>query len=304
MRQLRPTGLNGIFGDWTIPEREGVAARMLYDFGVLRTPVKYSSPTTFNQDETYAKRDVLLHAVTRQPLAVVSDRFNPILHGDLVRHVDAALIADRVPFTRRVATTRDGAQMLAEYKFPDVTVEIRPGDFVALTLTLRNALDLTSSIILQAGAFRMVCANGMYIGTIIAMIKARHSFQVNVPKIAVDLSKASAVFHDEGRTWRRYAAVPFGVHAAHALLMSYEDSLKPESSDDTFDRFPRIAPKYLKRIGNDFASSSDKSLWGWYNACTAVASHNARGINPATDLLKFANESAQHLLTQTVPASV
>tara|TARA_R110000824_G_scaffold356534_1_gene543795 strand:+ start:661 stop:1452 length:792 start_codon:yes stop_codon:yes gene_type:complete len=71
-------------------------------------------------------------------------------------------------------TFSDGARTSWKWKFPDISVDIGNGDFVNPEMTIRNSYDGSLEASALAGAFRLVCSNGMVIGFILSKTGIRH----------------------------------------------------------------------------------------------------------------------------------
>lgn len=292
----RIRGLLGLFGHRNATavryagENDETYGEPKFAFGIVKQPVYLADPevSSFHGPRYSAipKRYVLRRDDTMAPLAVVSDRYFPVTHGEVITALDKRFMEQGATFERKVALLNGGCRMMVEYQFPDVSVEVAPGDRVNLTLLGGNSFDLSTSLWMRVGAFRLICTNGAMIGKILAFVKRRHTDGLDLSRIAADLSQAAAAFTEGSERWRMYAQTPFSVGQAAALLAAIREqgrtALTEKQETAILTEFGN--PRWGRGLGN-----ADFTLWGFYNAITAVASHDARGEAPVFNLLNQAN---------------
>ena len=71
-------------------------------------------------------------------------------------------------------TFGNGARTMWQWKLPD-KVKVDSRDYVNPTVTIRNSYDGSIQVHILAGAFRILCSNGMIIGIVISNKSNRHS---------------------------------------------------------------------------------------------------------------------------------
>ena len=69
----------------------------------------------------------------------------------------------------------DGQQTTWKWILPDVEIEISKGDMMNPEIIIKNSYDGTSQVHILSGAFRLVCSNGMIIGTTIDKYNYKHN---------------------------------------------------------------------------------------------------------------------------------
>jgi uncharacterized protein DUF932 len=277
--RTRLTGMNRIYSPFLRPTEETQEQRAAYAFGVNERAVrfdsdKYPAPVAWDAFKVLVRKD------NERPISVVSKGYVPVLHADVIDILDSEFAGHNI--TRRVAVERRGALMRAEYRFLDIVAEIRQKDFVNFSLHVANSFDTTTALTFQAGAFRLICSNGMIIGKVLAFLRAIHTWRVNLLNIVKNLDSAIKVFDNQGALWRNWAETPVNAQQVEQFLTSYAEEGGP------------VPKRYLSEIAVAFRGG-EQTLWGFYNAITSVASHRARGINPALGLLRFANEAVNDI---------
>lgn len=78
----------------------------------------------------------------------------------------------------------NGEKTRYKFRFPKEKVEVSKGDFVNPEVQIWNSYDGTTAVHLITGAFRMLCSNGMVIGSVFGKFNNRHSkYNANIDKL-------------------------------------------------------------------------------------------------------------------------
>jgi len=72
------------------------------------------------------------------------------------------------------ATVFNNARTLYTFTFPDIKIDIDENDLVNPQIIIKNSYDGTVGVNLLAGAFRIVCSNGLVIGFVVGEINTKH----------------------------------------------------------------------------------------------------------------------------------
>ena len=103
---------------------------------------------------------------------------------------------------KEVRLFSSGAKTILKWQFPDQKVHVGPRDDISPEIIIRNSYDGTVGVNLLAGAFRIVCTNGMVIGVVLDNYKNKHSvYNIELDKLEqsiVDtIEKTKYMFEDE-----------------------------------------------------------------------------------------------------------
>lgn len=267
-----------MFSAWRTPQYESHDERAKYVFNVKKEPIFAGVLDPRQVKDRFA----IVRTDTGAPLSVVSNRYQPVLHSDVIASLDARFKQQAGFFERRTALEHGGAKMLIEYRFPDTSIEVRPGDRVMLTLLGGNSFDTSTAVWMSVGAFRLICTNGAMIGKIIAFIRNRHTLSFDLNRVTADLGGATEQFKQACGKWKQYAATPFPLSVAYAFLNRVVE-------EKTTGLTEKQAAAILTQFATPITGVPDRTLWGFYNAITSVASHQSRGKAPIFALLKNAN---------------
>lgn len=196
-------------------------------------------------------------------LAIVSKDYKLVPHDEIVRMCDTFFANKNI--TRKVKLTKGGARMYLTYFMNDISVEIRPGDKVNPKVTVTNSYDASLRIWVEAGAFRLVCSNGLSIGKKLMSKARRHIGDETLNTLIEYLGQAETLLiNDVVPQWRQWANILMSPERGKAVINSLKlpDCYK-ESALKLWESVP---------IGN-------KTVWELYNALTYVLSHETEDIS-------------------------
>ena len=213
---------------------------------------------------------------TNRPIAVVSKNYKLVPHGHLITEVEKNLAEQGVNFSPKYVLPKAGARLFATYVFNDIKADIQSGDGINLQLILKNSYDGSSCVSFDIGAYRMACSNGLVVGKTFAVIKKRHTKNMELPEIIIEMQRLIVGFDDQVGTFRRMAEVTVGPAEAQDIITQIIETDKqfPKS----YDAAVRVA------LGNEekFADTTGKplSMWSLYNAFTYPTSHQMEKKSP------------------------
>ena len=103
---------------------------------------------------------------------------------------------------REVKVLADGKRSIMRYVIPNVKVKVSKNDVVNPEIMLKNSYDGSWEIGIQAGAYRLVCSNGMVIGVVLSKKSNKHSIYnpriSELPELIAETIETTAnVFKDD-----------------------------------------------------------------------------------------------------------
>lgn len=285
---MRPQGLNQCYGPFTKPEFETPEARGRYDFGVNIVPMHFpAEPNSPMNMRLFRGKHVIINSSTGAPMSVVTHKYKPVLHRDAIDLFDAGFRKLGTPFDRRIGMSHNGGRMDVEYRFPETKIEITKDDPIAMTLRGVNSFDTTTALAFLLGAWRMICSNGMVVGKGLVFVRALHTLNTNIREIQQDMVQCVDSFKEYGGKLRLWSHTPLVLPALNTYLEHRFNWETPTEGQ------PNIAKKYVDAIPGAFAGEKVDRLYSLFNAITAIASHRARGRQPALALMKFAHTACE-----------
>ncbi len=229
----------------------------LWKMPIIHVPLQQAFPA-LGEVKEFSNKICLFNHDRTKVFDVVSPKYQVIEHADAYSRINRAL---KMHFHKEVSCVvrsfNQGARIRAEFKLPIPPIRLGKNDVSELTLVLRNSYDRCWSFSALLGAFRLVCENGMMIGTQFAGIKGKHVGTMD------DVSMLASLEHMIGQAprlkevWEEWSDTRITQVGAHALLV---------------DQFPE---KYLRPV---LDSKFPKSKWELYNQLTAFATHETRSL--------------------------
>ncbi|KKN70747.1 hypothetical protein LCGC14_0427420 [marine sediment metagenome] len=290
-------GYNRLFDSAFKPITEKLAGKdRPWEFGVGLADVQFA-PGAKKKAVTFEGWKTLYRTDTGEALSVVSAKYKPVLHHDVLDGIDSRILdsdlfkgvaKDLVPM-RRVALFENGARMKAEYRFPAVRVDIGGGDLMDMTLNVTNSMDRTLSVTSLLGAFRLVCKNGMIIGIKFNGFRGLHTSGLDIGAFVKTVTTNAEVFKDKVlpmfQAMRKAVIGPKTVVALLEPIREKKTTVSKKYLDMVFDRFSQT-----------WSAKKEGTVWGLYNDFTYIGSHNARGEFASTQMLKLAGRVAEQAM--------
>ncbi|MFC1535783.1 DUF932 domain-containing protein [Candidatus Neomarinimicrobiota bacterium] len=149
------------------------------------------------------------------------------------------------------------ARVTYKFRFPNVNVPLHKGDIVNPQVIIRNSYDGSTQAMIQAGAFRVVCSNGMVIGIVLKKKKNRHIIWNNGLGDMQDIMQETVsgivnVFNED-------------------FPVLYDTQLKDEDLAAIFNLFPTD----INSIATDvIIKNKPQTYWDLLNVATEITTHH------------------------------
>lgn len=166
-------------------------------------------------------------------------------------NVEGMLVDDQLAY--------GGARTIRTYRFPCEQVAVQVGDAVVFELRVLNSYDGSVAVSAVSGARRLVCLNGMTLGTSFR-IYGRHTKGFGVQGLAERLQAA----------WRLYR------EGTQRFMEWVHIRIRDEHAKDVFIAMPGITDARLEKLmgyWRNEARSHGQSVWALVNAATYWATH-------------------------------
>ena len=252
---------------------------MKYDFPVKLVPVKANNILI-------PKKVAVIREDTAEPIGIVSSQYGLLKHQDVVESFRKAL--KKTKHEEKITVLKNGAHLIATYTLPDISLEIKKGDFVSMQFVVRNSYDGTKSFSVMLGAFRLVCSNGLIIGKEVFRYTQKHF-------------AGNDMFGDaNGLIDGRVSELLTRFNEALPIMKRMTKIEMSEDYESVFDKDKLQLPKYLINDAKEvYEKTKEKSLWEFYNSLTFVITHNLKKDSPQTriDYTKRAWAIASSLIT-------
>jgi hypothetical protein len=144
-------------------------------FSVKEVPAVFSneqSPTyKWNTDTGYK---FIIREDTNKVLSCMTDEYKVVTNKELIDTAVPLLKSHKAELVESV-TFGDGARSVWKWRIPGVEIKIADGDLLNPEVILKNSYDGTLQVHVLAGAFRLVCSNGLVIGVTLGQTNFKHN---------------------------------------------------------------------------------------------------------------------------------
>lgn len=232
-----------------------------YDFPVTLQPIFLSN------GKPIEKRQAVVRTDTMDTLGIVSDDYGLVKHSSVIDSFREA--GRKFKVEEKISLAKNGAYLFYQMQFPKVEAEVRKGDFIRMMMIAKNSYNGTNALQVIFGAFRLVCLNGMIIGTHFMQFSFRHVGSLG----NIDNKFIMDQYKD---TYSNYIKL-FGEKTPQISAMAR----KPLHRVSHLYK-PEVVklPEYLLNEARfKYDHEKDKTVWGYYNSLTYAVTHKMRKEN-------------------------
>jgi len=243
----------------------------LKDCGGLFTPTEVE--LTLPNGEIVPDKKAIIDKDSDEYVSTVGSNYQLISNREVFTQFANVLQSSSLDTTdMRVRSTITKSRSYVQFTFPKHSVEVREGDITELQIVARNSYDGSLRFSLEIGGFRILCSNGMGIGSYTNVFSNKHSSGYDPEKMAEYLETAVEVFETAGDEWKHMTEIKVNDDQALEVLKimtekpgnaTYSEVMEGKSGvlKDALIEWER----YVKELGlNKFAL---------YNTVTHLSSH-------------------------------
>jgi len=224
-------------------------------------------PIYFGKNIEIPGRRAVVRTDTNTPLGVVSDGYGLIKHEAVIDAFREA--GKKYNVKESITLLNDGAHLYYQMLFPKVEMEIAKGDIIQMMITVKNSYNGHGALQIIFGAYRLVCLNGMVIGSEFLQFQYRHMGNVK------GLADASMI-EQCSKAYKHHIDI-FGKQLPKIQAMAKTPVI---NADSHFDKENLALPAYLlDEAKTSYETEKDKSVWGYYNALTYAITHKQKKEN-------------------------
>lgn len=229
-----------------------------YNFPVELQPIYFGDNLEIKDKKAVIRTD------TNTPLGVVSNGYGLVNHAAVVDAFREA--GKKYNIKEQIALTNDGRDLYYKMLFPKVEMTVAKGDVVQMALTIKNSYSGHGSLAIIFQAMRLVCLNGMVIGSKFLQFNYRHMGEVGGFANKDMIEGASAAF--------KHHIKMFGEKTPVISQMAKTEFLP---SDTYFNTDFVKMPEYLLDVAQEkFENEQMLSVWGYYNSLTYAITHKQK----------------------------
>jgi hypothetical protein len=173
-------------------------------------------------------------------------------------------------------------------------------DVIRERLIIENSYNKTRSFRFMFGAFRSVCANGLYTGQAVAAIRRAHVGRIDVPGLVSDVMASWE--NQSFDLWRDFQASPMTLEEEKALAASFApfDPGTDEAPNLTARRTnAAIQRRALAAVGRDESLDNQRNAWGLLNGLNFAIAKELRTPSALPRVIA-ANVAAERMLADVL----
>lgn len=158
------------------------------------------------------------------------------------------------------------------FTFPKHNVEVREGDITELQIVTQNSYDGSLRFSLEIGGFRLLCSNGMGIGSYTNVYSNKHSSGYDSDKMAAYLETAVKVFETAGEEWKAMTKILVTNDQALEVLRIMTERKGNEDYEEVMNGKNGVLKDALiewERYRNDLGQNK----FALYNTVTHLSTH-------------------------------
>mgnify|MGYP003148222790 FL=1 len=138
-------------------------------FGVKEVPVMYDTP----DGDIDSGHKLIVREDNHAIISCVTDKYRLLKNEQVMETMLPAL--NGVGAILKEAVVHSNARTTWKFRIPDIKIKVTKGDYLNPEIIIKNSYDGTCEVNALAGAFRLICTNGMIIGHIFGKSGIRHT---------------------------------------------------------------------------------------------------------------------------------
>lgn len=244
---------------------------------------------------------------SKRQIAPVSSRYELVQNREVL-----APVIDRLGIDSLVAAYK-GPSGFYLWKFETGrTIKIAEGDVFKEQIVMMNSYNKTRSFRIMAGAFRMICSNGLYAGQVDISFRKIHVG--NIPAADIVTRGLDAITRYNYDAWHNMAATPTTLERELAALERFQAvEEEPAKEVPCYGGGTRLVKPpayytnsdvrhYAKVILNRAESVNNaRTAWGFYNALNSSLASTMRGRTERYTRAITANKRAEEFVMAVLP---
>jgi len=218
----------------------------------------YERPIFVDKKEV-PDRKAIINADTDEVIGIVGKRYVPATNIAIISHLDRILSESKIPWEfEKGHIIRGGSKTIIELAFPTIGAKVSQDDELQLRGYLINSFDGYSSAILKIGFLRLICTNGMMVGTSEIFITSRHMSNVTQNLVA------------EFKAYIKQKIKEVRSLTKKLQNLTYKDK---RQMLDIIEASAWIPQKYHEALWEECEKLKALNAWALYNVFTYVITH-------------------------------
>ena len=233
-------------------------------FPVFEAAVTYDTPN----GDVPTNYKLIVRKDTNKILSCMTNDYKLVTNKTIIDYADP-IIKKNNGKVKEVRTLNNGAKTIMKWTFPNDTVKIGPNDLINPEIIIRNSYDGTIGVNVMAGAFRLVCSNGMVIGVVLDDYKNKHSVH------NMELDKLEEIITDT------ISKTKYAVREDFPSLV--ETNIQEKHIVKFIEMFPLQSNEIVTQM---LIAKKPKTFWNLLNIGTNIITHKMNRNTESTHKLE------------------
>lgn len=202
---------------------------------------------------------------THQVLGIHGMAYKLLSNQDAFNAFDEALYESSLDLSdMRIKNemSHNGGRAYRTYNFPAHSIAIgRKNDLVNLKLQVSNSYDASLAFSTRLGGYRLLCTNGMVIGTTFMHQSMKHTKALDLGNVVSRLNQAIGIYLDSSSEWQRWSRRRISQEQAKNIIEAF-----PGSNDKLHTLLLDTYQQETAELG--------PTVWALFNALTHYSTHH------------------------------
>jgi len=224
-------------------------------------PVKeYPANFAFNSEAGISDVNVntgykfIVREDTNQVLSCMTDEYKLVPNQEIIDTAIPILKKHKAELIEAVSLG-DGQKTTWKWIIPGIKIEVSRGDLINPEIIIKNSYDGSLQVHILSGAFRIVCSNGLIIGTIIDKFNYKHSIgNLNLLKLDEAIERT---IEDTVNTGKEFPLLK-------------DTKLRQTHIIKLIELFPSTMSEFITQY---LIANKPKNYWDLFNVATYISTH-------------------------------
>lgn len=263
---------------------------------------------TYNNDGILIPtgKKTIFNATNNSVLGVMGEGYNIVQNEKIFEAFNRIIAKSNIDLDGayiRCKTHKAGQKAMVEYVFPALKKEVKVGDAVAPSIVAINSFDGTGSFHVRFGLYRLICLNGMVMGSTVFEYKKNHTADLSVDFAADVIYRGIQCYESGIDNLKKQTTTMVSEHMVYMALAELSGfdakdfTIAPTYADylakmRPLTKRPPALDAYMALWGK-YSNELGSTQWALHNVLTHVSTHGKEFAydtkNSVTDRLKKEN---------------
>jgi len=157
---------------------------------------------------TIPNQKAIVNPVTNHVFAVASGKYNLVTHQEVMENVEEVIERENSlgTFSKNISLDKHGGRMRTTYTFSDMSIPVGDNkDLINPSIEVFNSYDLSWRHSVMAGAFRVLCSNGLVVGNKYMNYRKKHNPDLYLQDVQRALQGGLEKMTEQSTLWKQWS---------------------------------------------------------------------------------------------------